>query len=274
MTDKWSEDLNALVITQVNTFHKYRNCKVKAAAHLKGSRTVVPPIPEVEDSVATRSQTTQFVLYSPGCPACNQTVIALPNHQIHLLNRRGEFFTCTHRAIISRWERLSDAAPKVRQESSGIPNFTYASTIKTNCGVCDTCTREPCGACRPCRKGRHSMLCKTKTCPVGIPVQPHYSDPHGSSIGSTISGRNRLANDLASLRAFRTAAEDSLEKLRNYLIISEPSKQGTHPLLSPEVLQEDLEELDEEVAIIEQDMEEALEVQTRLDSLRDDLQAN
>ena len=38
MTDKWSEELIALVTAHINTFHKFKNCIEICLVHLAGSR--------------------------------------------------------------------------------------------------------------------------------------------------------------------------------------------------------------------------------------------
>ena len=72
---------------------------------------------------------------------------------------------------------------------------------------------------------------------------------------------NILPQDLIKLRTMSATLEAALEALQHHVRFIEPAREGTHPLLTSHMLQDRAEELLEDVAGLEADIEEALEIQ-------------
>ena len=266
----WSKELKAKVYAFTATISRLKEGRASAQGHLDGSRRVPPPADLFAGTPSTRNSGRRFLLHVPGCAICHHSLLPLSPQQAANVNLSDEYFYCTHRALVDRFELLLDTDHEARKQSLGLPNFTYASQLHADCGECEHCTAQPCGACNPCRKNRGT--CRARVCREGYLVQPHYMEGCGTSVGTSVSVENSLANDLILLRALRESMATAHRELSDFIEVEAPELEGSHPLLTLENLQDKVDTIRTAIATLEQDIGVALEVQDRDNSIDEDLE--
>ena len=269
-SNTWSKELKEKVYGFTRSFARLKEGRAAAQGHLNGTRKVAAPHPADDLAPPTRNSVKNFLVHTQGCDTCNLSLLPLTPQQASRVNLPGEWYVCCHRAPVDRFELLLDSDHEARSQSLGIPNFTYSSELKKDCGNCEVCQAPPCGACKPCRK--KLKTCKAKVCTNGIVLQPYYLPECDSSVGTSVMVEDMLSQDLKMLAALKKSFTDAALLLTDHLEIEDPDIEGSHPLLTLEALNQKSNDMITEVGELEEDLTNRMGVLERDATIDEELE--